>query len=109
MGMDLKPMRPAEDAPRHPADYHFEPFRGQAIWGRYNWTGWFWLIEHLDQWGVDTSEFDGCNDGNQIKAVTCRAVADAIEKHLPELPRIDQQWLKPHIMLWRTCGGYRQY
>lgn len=109
MGMDLKPVRPTKKAPRYPKDYHYAPQRGKVIWGRYNWAGWRCICEHLHQWGVLTKEFDGMNDGKLISAKTCRAVADAIEKHLPELPPDEQEWLKDDIELWRTCGGYRQW
>lgn len=101
MGMDLKPINPSAGAPRH-AD-------GEIKWGRYNWSGWRWLVDHLNEWGVDTSEFKGMNDGDPISEGTCIKVAEAIEAHLDELELRDQQWLKNHPTLWRTCGGYLQY
>ena len=107
MGMDLKPMRPSKDAPRYPANDPYAP--GEVIWGRYNWSGWRWIAEHAHKWGVDVSEFDGCNDGKLIRSETCKAVADAIEKNLHTLDPSHRQWLEPHIALWRHCGGYRQY
>lgn len=100
MGMDLMPVNPSNDAPRN--DYG-------VTWGRYNWAGWRYIVDKCNEWGVDTSKFQGANDGALIPAATCRQVADAIEAHLHELPIEEQQWLKPHIALWRTCGGYRQY
>jgi hypothetical protein len=101
MGMDLKPARPRKDAPRDE--------KGRVIWGGYNWGGWTYICTKLYEWGVDTSEFSGCNDGELIKAKTCRAVAKAIEDNLHTLDERHQKWLAPHIELWRTCGGYRQY
>lgn len=56
-----------------------------------------------------SSEFSGFNDGEVISEETCKTVADAIEQHLSELEEVDQRWLKPHIALWRTCGGYEQW
>lgn len=110
MGMDLKPMRPTKDAPCYPADYEYAAYRGRVIWGRYNWSGWGWLTDHLAEWGdVDMSHFAGSNDGALIPAKVCRQVADSLEKHLPELSSADRDWIAPHVQLWRTCGGYRQY
>jgi hypothetical protein len=100
MGMDLKPIRPNKNAPR---DDH------GVIWGRYNWFNWGWLCDKLDEWNVDISEFSGTNDGDRISAKTCKAVAQAIEDNLHTLSQQKQEWLRPHIELWRTCGGYRQY
>lgn len=100
MGMDLCPVAPSEDAPTD---------ENSHIWGRYNWNGWRWLVEHLNKWGVDTIEFSGFNDGDLISEETCKKVADAIEKNLHTLDEEDQTWLKEDIILWRTCGGYYQY
>ena len=99
MSYDLKPQRPTEDAPHDNCN--------QPQWGRYNISGWTWIRNFLTNHGVDVSEFSGYNDGELIKADTCRLVADTIEKHIHELPENEQQWLRPHIQLWRTCGGYR--
>lgn len=107
MGMDLKPIYPSADAPRYPADDDLSP--GQVIWGQYNWGGWSRQIDLLQQWGVDVSEFSGVNDGEVISEATCKAVADAIEQHLPELSPIEQTYFGRKIALWRTCGGYRQF
>ena len=107
MGMDLKPLRPSKAAPRHPADDKYSP--NKPVWGQYNWSGWSLLCEHLEKWGVDTSEFRGVNDGDKISAKTCRAVADAIEAHLHELDEPHRNWLAPHVARWRTCGGYAQF
>lgn len=109
MGMDLKPMRPTKDAPRHPADDKWDP--NGPVWGRYNWSGWRFLMDKLHEWGMEMlgKGFSGMNDGELIRAPYCREVADLIEKNLHTLSPEDQEWLKPHIILWRTCGGYRQY
>ena len=104
--MDLKPLRPSKEAPRWPADHEYSP--NAVMWGRYNRTGWSWLLKYLNEWGVDTSEFSGFNDGDEISGKTCLAVADAIEAHLHELEKEDRDWLAPHVALWRTCGGYAQ-
>jgi hypothetical protein len=101
MGMDLQPLNPSDDAP---ADEY-----GVIIWGRYNWAGWSWLVEHLEKWCVDCSEFSGTNDGEVISDATCKKVADAIEAHLQELDEEDREWLSSHVRMWRTCGGYAQW
>ena len=107
MGMDLEPINPTAEAPRYPKDDPYSP--NQIIWGRYNWNGWYYQIDLLEKWGINTSEFAGTNDGYEICETTCLAVANAIEKHLPELSKQDQEWLQPKIIFWRTCGGYRQW
>lgn len=107
MGMDLQPVRPSKDAPHYPADHKYYP--NEIIWGRYNWSGWSRLNELLTQWGVYTGELSGLNDGDKISNSTCLKIADAIEKHLPELPKDEQEWLQPHIQLWRTCGEYLKF
>lgn len=101
MGMDLKPVKPTKAAPRD-AD-------GGHIWGCYNWNGWGWLRDFLNRHGADTSHMAGCNDGDLIPADVCRAYADVIERELPNLAGDDRRWLTPHVILWRTCGGYEQW
>lgn len=106
MGMDLEPIKPSADAPRYPLDDKYDP--NGIIWGGYNWAGWSEIIRLLNEWGVDISEFARMKDGDEISDNTCKAVANAIEQHLPKLSEQDRNWLQPHIALWRTCGGYRQ-
>lgn len=101
MGMDLEPINPTKEAP--------ETEEGGIEWGRYNWNGWTFQYKLLNDWGVDTSELSRWNDGAEISKLTCLKIADAIEKHLNELSEEDRKWLKPKIILWRTCGGYRQW
>jgi hypothetical protein len=60
------------------------PVKGRKVLS-YNLAGWAWLIRWLNRWGVDTSEFSESNDGELISDPTCRAVADALEKHPEEL------------------------
>jgi hypothetical protein len=100
MSFDLRPVNPAEDAPR---DEH------GVIWGLYNIAGWEWMVGHLKAWNVDVSEFRFFNDGALISEGTCKKVADAIEQHLPELSVDIREWIEPRIKLWRTCGGYEQW
>lgn len=95
MGMDLCAIDPKDD--EHDYDLH------------YNWTGWGWLISRLNEWGVDTSEFSGANDGDIISASTCECVADAISNNLSTLDFEDQLWIRHHIDAWRGCGGFRQH
>ena len=75
----------------------------------YNMAGWRFLISKLDEWGVDTREFRGNNDGDPISKKTCVAVANAIESHLEELDDRDRLWLESHIEKWRTCDGCEQW
>jgi hypothetical protein len=107
MGMDLIPTNPSKAAPRYPLDAPY--FAGRIISGSYNWSGWSWLCDKLQQWGVVLEGFSHYNDGEVIREAKCREVANAIEKHLPELEKECQEWLAPHVALWRTCGGYRQW
>ena len=100
MGMDLKPIEPSDDAPSNE--------RG-IVYGRYNWKGWDALINYLNKWELDTSEFLSYNDGDVISDETCKEVANAIEANLHTLSQEDKEWLQPHIILWRTCGGYEQW
>jgi len=79
-----------------------------ARYNHYNWSGWRWLITHLESWGVDVREFRFSNDGDFISPETCMAVADAIEAHLTELDDKDREWIEPHIDAWRHCGGCSQ-
>jgi hypothetical protein len=75
----------------------------------YNIAAWRWLRSHLHMWGVDISEFSTINDGDVICATTCMKVADAIEAHLDELEESDRHWIEKDIILWRTCGGFKQF
>jgi hypothetical protein len=110
MGMDLRPVRPTKDAPLR-AD-------GKVKWGRYSWSGWGDLVYFLQDHGVDVSEFAGSNDGDRIKSATCKQIAHAIESNFDEYLKrqggeldneSDIEVCKLDILLWRTCGGYRQH
>lgn len=110
MGMDLKPVEPTDDAPRYPSNDEFDP--DGLIWGRYNWGGWSRQMELLEAWGWTAEQmqwFAWSNDGAEIPAETCVAVADAIEQHANELKESERAWLLTKVKLWRTCGGYRQF
>jgi hypothetical protein len=98
MGMDLVPKRPS----KAPAELDL----------RYNWNGWSTLITYLEKWGVDTSEFDGANNGMRISAKTCLAVGSAIDAHYDTLSKEDKEWLARHAEQWRAlgnAGGCLQY
>ena len=101
MGMDLIPMEPTLEAPKDG--------QGNIIDGRYNIFGWGELWNLLIDWKVDTAEFSGYNDGEQICKETCLEVAKAIENNLHTLDKKTKNWLQPHIALWQTCGGYEQW
>lgn len=78
----------------------------------YNWTGWGTLVHYLKEWGVDTSEFKGVNDGDQISAETCRKVSHAIADNLEKLPPDHRDWLKDHPAMWcylADAGGCEQH
>lgn len=105
MGMDLKPCRPHNKAPRNE--------NGDPQWGRYNWWSWQQLCNFLERHGVDLSEFAGSNDGDKISAKTCRLVAKTIRENIDEYTAIWSQATREESELcalrWETCGGYRQY
>ena len=100
MGMDLKPIKPTKAAPRDE--------NGEPIWGRYNWSGWRHLGEQLIQWGHSdlVNYMSGWNDGEVIPKEICQRIGKAIEEHL------DLEWReyeKMKVVLWKTCGGYKQF
>lgn len=75
----------------------------------YNWSGWSFLCEFLQDNGMNMSEFAGGNDGELLSRDTCMEVADCIEKNLHKLEPTDQVWLKEHIIRWKWARNYRQY
>ncbi|MEM7599834.1 MAG: hypothetical protein AAF357_00280 [Verrucomicrobiota bacterium] len=95
-------MNPSKDAP-------IDDYDGEPRWGRYNISGWYYLREKLNSWGVDISELSVYNDGAEISAETCGKIADAIEANAAALDDRHRDWLKGHIPLWRSCGGYAQF
>ena len=82
---------------------------GEPLWIPYNWNGWRWLIEHLQKWGVDTKQFSFSNDGELISDEVCKAVASALSAHIDELDDEHRSWIEPHIVAWRSSGGFRQW
>ena len=101
MGMDLKPIDPADHAP---VDKN-----GNPVWGRYNWFGWNLLQQYLGKWGVDTSELTGLNDGAEISEETCIEIAKAIMANADELIAAGHEGFLADAALWGTCGGYEQW
>ncbi len=75
----------------------------------YNWGSWKFLVNCLNNWGVDTKDFSERNEGSLLNAEVCRTVADVIEKNLDQLAPEDQIWLREHIELWRLSGGFEQW
>jgi hypothetical protein len=76
----------------------------------YNWDAWLFLMEKLNEWGVDTREFSGSNDGELISASTCRAVADALEAHVDEIPgEKNRKFFRAGIEAWRHSNGFCQW
>ena len=75
---------------------------------RFTWWQWFWFVDKLVEWGVDTSEIRFSNDGKEISDATCQLIADAIEAHLPEMTKAQREFFEPTVNLWRTCGGCLQ-
>jgi hypothetical protein len=100
MGMDLVPVNPSAEMPNDD-DY------GNGL--HYNWAGWRWITTFLEEKGVDLSEFSGFNDGEIISEDTCKIVADTLEEHLKGFDAETRNWIEPHILRWRTCGGYEQW
>jgi hypothetical protein len=72
--MDLVPARPKTRKAR----------RGLSI----NLPIWIALNELLLQLGCDVSEMTTFNDGQHVRAATCRAWAGAIRKALPQIRRL---------------------
>ena len=99
--MTLIAIRPTQKAP--------QMRDGGTLLLKYPWTDWVKLKTHLEGWGVDAQRLVDTNDGERIPALVARKIADAIEAHLCELERAEQQWLRPHIRIWRNGGGFRQY
>ena len=81
----------------------------------YNWSGWRGLVQFLDKLGVDTFEFDGCNDGHSICAASCRKIADAIEAGRDKYNKMfagESYGPDPateHAKQWRESRGMRQF
>ena len=75
----------------------------------YNWTGWGWICNWLENHGVNMEEFSGMNDGETISRKTCKKVAETLEKHWDELNPEDQEWLKSHIEIWKWTLNFKQY
>ena len=107
MGIDLYPVEPTADAFRFPEGHECAGKTDLTL--SYNWAAWSFLISNLKLHGLDTSEFEYSNDGDIISAETCIKVADIFEKLLLSMDGDDRSWLEPHIIKWRTCGGYMQY
>ena len=111
MGMDLKPINPDKHAPK-------SEWSGDYEWGRYNWTGWTWLIDLLAKYGWtndDLKEFAGTNDGYVISDETCKKVAKTLREHRVTIgdkakrDLLESDWVDHQILLWETCGGYEQW
>ena len=74
----------------------------------YNWTGWSYVTDLFQSWGVPMDEFAGDNSGEKLSRATCQAVAEAFDAHWNELSEFDQGWLKPHVDKWRWTKHYEQ-
>lgn len=104
----------------------------------YNWSGWRWLYEYLVGWGVGVEELKFTNDGDLISAETCKAIAEALDRHRAELldeedeigpeeeaflnllpPKAREfiksqtpttsEWIDQQILFWRECNGCEQW
>lgn len=91
----------------------------------YNWTGWGELHNLLRDLGCDISEMRGCNDGDYIKASTCKAWAKTLKNATLEgrvglkrrrlavggdpLSQDDVIWLQETWEFLESCGGCRQW
>jgi hypothetical protein len=82
---------------------------GSTITLSYNWSGWEWWINHLEQWGVDTHELVFHNDGNRISEETGGSVATALAEYLHELDSSERHWVQNHVHQWLNCGGFKQW
>ena len=76
MGMDLigqwRKSTPKEIISKYPNGPHLH----------YNWTGWGWILNWLEERGIDMEEFSGTNDGERLSRKTCQQVTKTIENHL---------------------------
>lgn len=109
MGMDLMSGGYRKNTPQMMKDYIEKDKENPSLHLHYNWSGWSFLVEHLNQWGVDTSEFSGINDGELISRDTCEAVAEALKSNLHTLSTEDQEWIKEDIIRWKWTKNYKQY
>lgn len=75
----------------------------------YNWTGWRYITNLLEGFGVDMTQFSGSNDGDLLSQNTCKSVAKALEDHWQELSEDDQAWLTDHLPKWKWSRGFEQW
>lgn len=91
----------------------------------FNWTGWGQLGDLLEALGCDLSEMSGSNNGDYIKAATCREWAKALKEATIQglvgttdgklsvggfpLSKEDKDWLKRSWKFFESCRGCRQY
>ncbi len=87
--------------------YDLEPLNKEEDFLHYNMMGWYWLGNFLSRHGADCSNIPSYNDKEDISEEKCKDIADCIEKNLHTLKKEDQEWIQPHIKMWRNSGGYR--
>jgi hypothetical protein len=81
----------------------------------YSWRGWSWIREFARENGIDTSEFAEYNDGDDLGAEACRALADAIERHESEYNKTfgdgcyGASPAREHARVWRESFGFEQW
>src|SRR5580704_13283412 len=80
----------------------------------YSWKGWCWIREFARENGIDTGEFAEYNDGDELGAAACQALASAIERHESEYNKTfgggcyGSDPAKEHARVWRESSGFEQ-
>jgi hypothetical protein len=81
----------------------------------YNWEGWRRIREFARTNGISPSEFADSNDGNDLSAATCRALATAIERCQRQYNKIfagtyyGRAPAREHARIWRESDGFEQW
>lgn len=81
----------------------------------YNWEGWRWIRDFAEKNGISTQQFSDSNDGEELAASICSAMADVIEKHQGEYnqvfggPHYGVDPAQIHARIWRESSGFEQW
>lgn len=106
MGMDLMG-KWRKGTPQEVKDRE-DAFLGQGAYLHYNWTGWEYIRNLFESWGVNTEEFSNVNDGQKLSLKTCKEVAEALETNWESLSEVDKKWLEIHKERWKWTMYFKQ-